>query len=134
MSLSNVIIEFYEKMSSWEESIVIGTGVSLPKMHIIEIIGIYGSMRMKDLAGKIGITTGTLSIAIDKLEKRGFVKRVPNPEDRRSYLIALTPEGHKLYEKHNSEHINMTDSCLQDFSPEEQEVFKNLLSRFIEKI
>lgn len=134
MSLSNLIVEFYEKMSSWEESTVEGTGVSLPKMHIIEILGIFGSLRMKELADKVGVTTGTLTISIDKLEDRGLVERVPNPGDRRSYLIALTDEGEKLHREHSRAHSKMTERCLEGFSSEEQENFKLLLQRFTKKL
>jgi DNA-binding MarR family transcriptional regulator len=130
MTLSNLIVEFYEKMSSWEESIVAGSGLSLPKMHTIEILGIYGSMMMKDLAEKVGVTTGTLTITIDKLETKGLVKRAPNPGDRRSFLITLTGEGEKVHEKHSKAHADMTECCLRGFSPEEQETLQQLLGRF----
>lgn len=130
MTLSNCIVEFFEKLSAWEDKTVQGTGISLPNMHTIEILGIFGELRMKELASKIGVTTGTLTITVDKLEKKGFVKRVPNPLDRRSYLIALTDKGYKVHRAHAKAHLDMTTESLKEFSETEKEQFLHLLTKF----
>ncbi len=130
MTLSNCIVEFFEKLSAWEEKIVKGTGLSLPNMHTIEILGIFGDLRMKELASKIGVTTGTLTITIDKLEKKGLVKRIPNPSDRRSYLITLTTEGNLIHKEHTEEHLKMTNECLKEFSKKEKDQLLHLLTKF----
>ncbi|MGS0724170.1 MarR family winged helix-turn-helix transcriptional regulator, partial [Shewanella sp. 30m-9] len=44
-SLNNLIIEFYDKLSSWEQSVVKDTGYSLAQVHTIEVLGSHGSMR-----------------------------------------------------------------------------------------
>lgn len=56
-ALNHVIIEFYEKLSSWEHAIVRDKGFSLSQVHTIELLGVHGAMRMKELADKIGVTT-----------------------------------------------------------------------------
>lgn len=45
---------------------------------------------MKELAERLGVTTGTLTVAVDKLEKPGLVERKPHDTDRRSYFVILT--------------------------------------------
>jgi DNA-binding MarR family transcriptional regulator len=134
MTLSNLTVEFYEKLSSWEERVVKDSGLSLPQMHTIEMIGIYGSMKMRDLADRLGVTTGTLTIMVDRLESKKYLERTPNPGDRRSYLISLTETGEKKYREHTTAHKEMTNRCLGDFSEEEQQVFISFLNRFIERI
>ena len=134
MTLSNVIVEFYERLSTWEEREVEGSGLSLPLMHTVEILGIHEELRMKELAELIGVTTGTLTITVDKLEKKGLVKRIPNPDDRRSFLITLTKEGRKTHRTHSMAHQGLTERCVEGFSPEEVETFKNLLDRFSRKM
>jgi DNA-binding MarR family transcriptional regulator len=69
-----MIIEFYEKLSSWEQSVVAESGLTLPQMHTIEILGGNNLIKMKDLATKMGITTGTLTVMIDNLGKKGLVE------------------------------------------------------------
>ena len=47
--LSKIIVEFYEKLSSWEDSVVRDSGLSTAQAHTIEIVGHAGPIKMKDL-------------------------------------------------------------------------------------
>jgi DNA-binding MarR family transcriptional regulator len=134
MTLANIIVQFYEKLSAWESRKVKGSGISIPLMHTIEIIGIFGKMRMKELAEKIGVTTGTLTVTIDKLEKEGFVMRIPNPDDRRSLFIVLTETGMKMHKEHTREHEKLTKLCIKNFSKDQIEGFAELLTIFSDSI
>jgi len=49
--------------------------------------------RVQDVAERLSLTVGATSKLIDRLENSGFVTRSPNPDDRRSSLLALTPSG-----------------------------------------
>ncbi|BBO76324.1 transcriptional regulator [Desulfosarcina widdelii] len=133
-TLSDLIIEFYEKLSSWEHSVVEGSGITLPQMHTIEILGVNDGIRMKDLAAKMGVTTGTLTVMIDNLEKKNLVERIPNPDDRRSYVIKLSPEGVDHYRRHSNFHLELTRECVSKFSDEEIQTFRSLLQEFISHI
>jgi len=55
-------------MSSWEHAVVKESGLTPVQMHAIEILGHQESLRMKELAHKLGVTTGTLTVMIDRLE------------------------------------------------------------------
>ena len=48
------------------------------------------------LIGAEGPWTPTVLFRVGRLDQRGHVERVPNPEDRRSYLVSLSPDGQKL--------------------------------------
>jgi DNA-binding MarR family transcriptional regulator len=52
--------------------------------------------RVADIAAAFAIGIGATSKGVDRLEKRGWVVRQPNPDDRRSSLLALTDEGARL--------------------------------------
>ncbi len=130
-ALSDLIIEFYEKLSSWEQSVVAGSGLTLPQMHTIEILGGNNLIKMKDLAAKMGVTTGTLTVMVDNLEKKGLVARVHNPEDRRSYVIRLTDAGFEHYAQHSAFHLDLVKECTAGFSAEQLKQFSELLSEFI---
>lgn len=132
--LSDLIIEFYEKLSSWEQSVVEGTGLTLAQMHTIEILGVNYPVKMKDLALKMGVTTGTLTVMADTLEKKGLVKRSKNPEDRRSYVLLLTEKGCKFFKEHSDHHLKLTKKCTCDFNNDEIDSFKNSLQKFIKHI
>ncbi|TEW48508.1 MarR family winged helix-turn-helix transcriptional regulator [Psychromonas algicola] len=128
-NLNHAFIEFYEKLSSWELKIVKDKGVSLTLIHAVEILGAFGSMPMKELANKVGVTTGTLTVLVDNLTKAKLVERVPHGTDRRSILVKLTDQGTKLFQEHDALHLNLTKQLTAGFNEEEIQLLNKLMSR-----
>lgn len=127
--LAQKIIEFYEKLSSWEHEVVRGSELTPGQMHAIEIIGHEKALRMKELADKLGVTTGTLTVTVDKLEGKGLIERQPHETDRRSYRVMLTEAGQKHFASHHQYHLKLTEEIASAFSPEELETFGRLLEK-----
>lgn len=113
--LNQALTEFYDKMSSWEQSVVKETGYTLAQVHTIEVLGNHGALRMKELAEKLAITTGTLTVQIEKLVKANLVERCEHPEDRRVILVRLTPAGKEIHEHHNQLHQQLVQTLTRDF-------------------
>ena len=128
-NLNHALIEFYEKLSSWEATIFKGKGLSLTLIHAVEILGAFGAMPMKDLAKKVGVTTGTLTVQVDNLEKAELVERVPHHQDRRSILVKLTDKGSALFQEHDHLHLQLTEKLTADFSEDEIQRLSELMSR-----
>ena len=128
--LSRQFMEFYDKLSSWEYSVVKESGLSPAQMHTIEVIGHHQDMMMKELADRLGVTTGTLTVAVDRLEKLGMVIRRPHEHDRRSWIVALTDDGKAMFEQHNSFHETFTREISHELSDEELET----MSRYMDSI
>lgn len=131
--LSQMIIEFYDKISSWEHEVVKKSGLSPAQMHAIEIVGHHQKLRMKELAEKMGITTGTLTVMVDRLEKNGLVARQPHPTDRRSYVIVLTDLGRDHFKEHYKMHYHLTEEITSSFNDTEIDNLKNYLERLVQQ-
>ncbi|NLI92842.1 MAG: MarR family transcriptional regulator [Peptococcaceae bacterium] len=71
----------------------------------------------------------TITRILDKLEKRGLLKREIDIEDRRAFLINLTPEGWDLKRPLNEIARKTMISSFKNISPEEQELLKKLLNK-----
>lgn len=127
--LNHAIIEFYEKLSSWEHSVVRNKGISLALVHTAEILGVHGPMRMKELAKKIGITTGTLTVQIDKMVSADLVIRRPHESDRRSILVELTESGMDLFREHDELHLQLTRDITSSFSDEQRALLLECFSK-----
>lgn len=68
--------------------------LSLGQLHALRIVLRYaGEARVQELSDDIGITVGAASKLVDRLERDGLVERHPNPANRRSSLITVTPAG-----------------------------------------
>ncbi|WP_370938935.1 MarR family winged helix-turn-helix transcriptional regulator [Amycolatopsis sp. cg13] len=71
-------------------------GIVASQFEFLRYLGQHPQSRVADLAVNFAIGIGATSKGIDRLEARGWVRRVPNPEDRRSSLVELTPSGRDL--------------------------------------
>ena len=76
--------------------------VSLAVFNALLIIQATPQCRVWDLARAVSITVGGASQAVDRLEARGLSFRTPNPADRRSSIVELTPSGSNLLQKAGS--------------------------------
>lgn len=132
--LSEAIIQFYEKLSSWEHDVARNKGLSPQQHHTIDIVGHAGSIRMKPLAQKLSITTGTLTVMIDRLEKSGYVHRQKDPRDGRAFNIGLTPKGNKIHQEHHTFHLELARDLISSLNPEQAEFFSQTLVKINECI
>jgi DNA-binding MarR family transcriptional regulator len=66
-------------------------GLGLTDMQMLHMLQLYGPSTPGQLAKWTGLSSGGVTVALDRLEKAGYLRREPNPEDRRSLLIALIP-------------------------------------------
>jgi len=112
IQLSETIIQFYEKLFSWEHAVAKNSGLSPQQNHTIEIVGSDGPLRMKPLAEKLSVTMGTLTVMIDRLEKTGYVCRQKDPEDGRGFNIVLTDKGEMVHKEHHSYHLKLVEEII----------------------
>jgi DNA-binding MarR family transcriptional regulator len=103
--------------------------VSIKEMHTIDAIGMYQEHTTSEVAKKLGITVGTLTVSVNNLVRKGYVNRVRSEKDRRVVKLALTKQGRLLYRLHDKFHRDMVRETLTEMSEEEAEVLmKGLLN------
>lgn len=69
------------------------TGLTPSQFDIIATLGNTPGMTFKELGEKTLITKGTLTGVVDRLQEKGLVVRMMQPEDRRSTVVKLTRKG-----------------------------------------
>ncbi|MBI5556331.1 MAG: MarR family transcriptional regulator [Deltaproteobacteria bacterium] len=127
--LNHLIIEFFEKLSSWEHGIVRENELTLSQMHIIEILGWHKTLRMKELSEKMGVTTGSLTVVVDKLVKKELIERKQHESDRRSLVVELTPKGNTYFLEHNRLHSQLTEEIMLHLTEEENRQLEAILEK-----
>jgi DNA-binding MarR family transcriptional regulator len=73
--------------------------ITTEQWSILRTLNESDYITQRQLSERADKDQATLTKILDLLEKHGFVERVPNPEDRRSFLIKITEKGTKLAEK-----------------------------------
>lgn len=104
-------------------------GLTITDVHTCVAVGLYEKNPMNVVASRLGITAATLTSAINKLERLGFVQRERCSTDRRTKLVSLTTKGRKVWRAHRLFHERMLKEALDPLSPEEQRVLAIALSK-----
>lgn len=97
-------------------------GLTITEVHTIVAIGLYEQNPMNVIAARLCVTTATLTTAVNKLEKRGFIRRERDVEDRRKVMLSLTKKGRLVYRAHSLFHKQMIDDALSGLTDEEERV------------
>ena len=86
-----------------------------------------GPMTQKRLGERLSMSPGAVTAMIDRLESRGYVERIPNPEDRRSALVIITKAGLEESVGHLWPYIEDIKGIEEGFSDEERAVIARFL-------
>ncbi|MBQ7782064.1 MAG: MarR family transcriptional regulator [Lachnospiraceae bacterium] len=131
-TLNEVLVRLFRNINAIEESVIKQNeyqNITTNDMHVIEAIGMKEPKNMTAVARSLMVTTGTLTIAVNGLVKKGFVERSRSEEDRRVVLVSLTDKGRKAYVSHQRFHEDMVETITDELSEEEQIILEKALSR-----
>ena len=97
------------------------------ELAALEHLQATGPMTQKRLGERLSISPGAVTAMIDRLESRGYVERIPNPEDRRSALVLITKAGLEASLTHLWPYIEDMKGVEEGFSEEERAVIARFL-------
>jgi len=129
-ALNEVLVGLFRNITSIEEkALKMGEykDLSVNDMHVIEAINIHTPKNMSSVAKMLMVTTGTLTISVNGLVKKGYVDRARSEEDRRVVLISLTEKGCKAFAQHKKFHQSMIESIVKDLDETEQVILEKAL-------
>ena len=74
-----------------------------------------------ELVRQTMVTTGAMTNRVDRLEARGYVKRIADPSDRRVVLVRLTPEGKEIVDETAVAHYRLERELLQGLTSRQRD-------------
>lgn len=128
--MAESLVSIFEKVLVAEEKSLqkeYFKNLSLAEMHALDAIGPYDARTMTETAQILGITVGTLTVAIDRLVKKGYVERHRDEEDRRVVRISLTREGKLAARMHGKFHKVLAKHILEPYDEKEQDMLLGLV-------
>lgn len=133
-TLNRLLVQFFKFIMEIEEKKLITDefrNITYNDMHVIEAIGLKEPQKMSQIAKTLSVTTGTLTKAMDSLEKKGYVLRRRSEQDKRVVYITLTDRGVRAYRHHEKFHQDMIAFILDDISEQESQVLRKALERLM---
>jgi DNA-binding MarR family transcriptional regulator len=88
----------------------------------------------RDIEEAFQLSHPTVSGLLARLERKGFIELRPDPNDRRCKRIFILPKGQQLQATMHSAIQSIETRLVQDFSPEEKELFTQFLLRAIHNV
>ncbi|MBP5611805.1 MAG: MarR family transcriptional regulator [Bacteroidales bacterium] len=105
-----------------------GIDLTINELHMLETIGrSNGGVQVKDIAKALQVTLPSVSIATQKLERKGYIVRSRGTGDKRCVRIVLTGEGERVNRIHAYFHERMVRSITDKMSEKDREVFFNAI-------
>ena len=121
-TLNSMLVKLFRDVVEIEQKAIITQeyqDITNNDIHVIQAIGTGKPKNMSTIARELSVTVGTLTIAMNSLVKKGYVKRERGQEDRRVVYISLSANGKKAYDQHKEFHRQMIDGVLKELTPDE---------------
>jgi DNA-binding MarR family transcriptional regulator len=99
---------------------------------ILMSIALQEADSASELCKGISYDPGAMTRMLDRLERRGLVRRVAHPNDRRTSNLELTAEGKAIYPEVQAIVMNVLNRFLRGFSPKEAQQLESYLLRMLE--
>lgn len=131
--LNELLVVIFNSILKIEEQAIKGSfqsNLSMTEIHTLVAIDIGDGKSMSEVANQLMISVSTLTIAIDKLLKKGFVERYGIQGDRRIVMVKLTEKGENSVAEHKKFHDKMIHDTISQL--EEHEL--NVLIQSIENL
>jgi MarR family 2-MHQ and catechol resistance regulon transcriptional repressor len=105
------------------------TGLHLSDFAIMEVLLHKGPLPIKMIGEKVLLTSGSMTAAINRLEKKEFVKRIQDPSDGRCFYVHLTRTGRGVIEAAFAKHEKNLAKIAGVLTPEERDELVRLLKK-----
>ncbi|WEV61375.1 MarR family transcriptional regulator [Streptococcaceae bacterium ESL0729] len=111
--------------------------VSIKEMHTIDSIGEAKVTTPSDIAKDLMVTVGTITVSLNRLEKKGYIERYRSESDRRVVNVSLTSRGRLLYRLHKKFHREMVKRLVAGLPDDSVKILQTgleNLNTFLEEI
>jgi MarR family transcriptional regulator, 2-MHQ and catechol-resistance regulon repressor len=125
-----VMIKAYHSLLGFTEYTLEDSGLGESEFRILEALLHKGPMPVNTIGPKVFLTPGSISVAVDRLLKRGLVSRTGSSEDRRVRVVDLTTAGRRLIEQVFAAHSRQVDRLADVLSPKERRQIARGLKAF----
>jgi MarR family transcriptional regulator, 2-MHQ and catechol-resistance regulon repressor len=124
-----VLVRCHRALSQIAERSIEETGLGLTDFAALEALLHKGPLTITEIQGKVLLASGSMTAAVDRLEKKGLIKRGPAANDRRAKVLHLTAEGKRVVEAAFRSHAAELESAMAVLNPDEKRRLYALLKK-----
>jgi MarR family transcriptional regulator, 2-MHQ and catechol-resistance regulon repressor len=124
-----IMLKSWHSMSRYLLPSLLEEGLGESDFRVLEVLLHKGPMPVNAIGPKVYLNPGSVSVAVDRLYKKGFVSRVECSEDRRVRTVSLTEKGRQMFVPLFRRHTVLIKRAFQDVSFEEMQQLEGVLKK-----
>jgi MarR family 2-MHQ and catechol resistance regulon transcriptional repressor len=124
-----IMLKAWQSMSRYLLPALFEEGLGESDFRVLEVLLHKGPMPVNAIGPKVYLNPGSVSVAVDRLYKKGFVSRVERIEDRRVRTVSLTEKGRQMFIPLFRRHTALIKRAFQDVSLEELQQIELVLKK-----
>lgn len=130
--LDGFFVDTFNRILYLEERWIQQAGLddlTISEMHMLVAIGERENKSMSSVAEQASLTNGTVTTMVKKLERKGYVARRQDKEDKRVVRVGLSDKGREALSFHQAFHLEMVNHIMGGLEPHEGETFLRMIDR-----
>jgi MarR family 2-MHQ and catechol resistance regulon transcriptional repressor len=124
-----IMLKASQSMSRYLLPALVEEGLGESDFRVLEVLLHKGPMPVNAIGPKVYLNPGSVSVAVDRLFKKGFVSRVECGEDRRVRTVSLSEEGRRMFVPLFRRHAALIKRAFQDVSLEKLQQIELVLKK-----
>jgi MarR family transcriptional regulator, 2-MHQ and catechol-resistance regulon repressor len=125
-----VLWKAYRAMESVDKRSIASLGLGgISDFALLEVVLHKGPTPINEIGRKVGLTSGSITAAVDRAQTRGWIVRIPDSIDRRVIRIDLTGEGRRVIEQSLRHHAETLEDAASILDPDERSTLITLLKK-----
>ena len=137
MNIEEIIEKLSQSMERYETETFENSPLSNltpTQVHYLDAIFHLEDPKVSELASHLNVSKPTVTFAVNKMEKQGFVTKIQSDDDRRFFSIHLTSKGKELAKLHDEIHKSYSDLFKQILDENELKMLESLLSKVLKEL
>jgi MarR family 2-MHQ and catechol resistance regulon transcriptional repressor len=124
-----VMLKAWQSVARYVLPTMLDEGLGESDFRVLEVLLHKGPMPVNAIGPRVDLNPGSVSVAVDRLYKKGFVSRVESSSDRRVRTVSLTDKGRQMFVPLFRRHAALIKRAFQDVTSEELQQLEVILKK-----
>ena len=124
-----IMLKAWQSMSRYVLRTLLEEGLGESDFRVLEVLLHKGAMPVNAIGPQVDLNPGSVSVAVERLYKKGLVSRVESSRDRRVRTVSLTDKGRQMFVPLFRRHAALIKRAFQDVTSEELQQLEVILKK-----
>ncbi len=124
-----IMLKAWQAMARYLWPPILKAGLGDSDFRVLELLLHKGPTPVNAIGPKVNLNPGSVSVAVDRLYKKGLVSRVESPSDRRVRTVSITSKGREVFAPLFRQHASLIQRAFREVSSADRRKLEELLKK-----